>query len=210
MLSLTDLFVMLLLCGLVASWMGLTAARERAVAQASRLCGEHDIQLLDQSVALSALRLYRHDGHLGVEVRYGFEVSLDGRTRQRGQIWMRGRRVARLMMPEREVSAGFSRARLPRSRLWPAAAASNAPAHRRRQHRQRHPVPAQTERPLVRVTSPPADAAHRAWDGRRTAAARNHHRRRCHHHPRLPPRNFRRPGTSCPDRFPARTAPAQP
>ena len=67
MLSLTDLFVMLLLCGLVASWMGLTAARERAVAQASRLCSEHDIQLLDQSVALSALRLYRHDGHLGFE-----------------------------------------------------------------------------------------------------------------------------------------------
>ena len=95
---------MLLLCGLVASWMGLTAARERAVAQASRLCSENDVQLLDQSVALSALRLYRHDGHLGVEVRYGFEVSLDGRTRQRGEIWMRGRRVARLMMPERDVS----------------------------------------------------------------------------------------------------------
>ena len=105
MLSLTDLFVLLLLCGLVASWMGLTAARERAVAQASRLCGEHEVQLLDQSVALSALRLYRHDGHLGVEVRYGFEVSLDGRTRQRGQIWMRGRRVARLVMPEREAAA---------------------------------------------------------------------------------------------------------
>ena len=105
MLSLTDLFVLLLLCGLVASWMGLTAARERAVAQASRLCSEHDIQLLDQSVALSGLRLYRHDGHLGVEVRYGFEVSLDGRTRQGGQIWMRGRRVARLVMPERETAA---------------------------------------------------------------------------------------------------------
>jgi uncharacterized protein DUF3301 len=105
MLSITDLFVMLLLCGLVASWMGLTAARERAVAQASRLCGEHDVQLLDQSVALSALRLYRHDGHLGVEVRYGFEVSLDGRTRQRGQIWMRGRRVSKLVIPERETPA---------------------------------------------------------------------------------------------------------
>lgn len=96
---------MLALCGLVASWIGLTAARERAVAQASRLCSERDVQLLDQSVALSALRLYRHDGQLGVEVRYGFEVSLDGRTRQRGQIWMRGRRVARLVIPERDVSA---------------------------------------------------------------------------------------------------------
>jgi Protein of unknown function (DUF3301) len=100
MLSLTDLFMLLALGGIVASWFVLTAARERAIYEAQRLCRESNIQLLDESVALKGLRLHRDEGHLGFERRYGFELSTDGKSRQMGQLWMRGRRVVNVILPD--------------------------------------------------------------------------------------------------------------
>jgi hypothetical protein len=100
MLSLTDLFMLLTLGAVIASWFGLTAARERAIAQAQRLCRESNIQLLDESVALKGLRLHRDEGHLGMERRYGFELSSDGKSRQMGQLWMRGSRVVNVILPD--------------------------------------------------------------------------------------------------------------
>jgi hypothetical protein len=100
MLSITDLFLLLVFCGAVAAWMGLTAARDRAILEAQRLCNESNVQLLDQSVSLRALRLHRDEGHIGVERRYGFDLSTDGQSRQSGQIWLRGNRVVHVILPD--------------------------------------------------------------------------------------------------------------
>ena len=89
---------LLFLCMLAVAglWLGAMRSRERALAAARRICAAHGVQLLDETVGLSGLRLRRHHGMLELMLRYGFEVSLDGCDRRPGHLWMAGGRVARV------------------------------------------------------------------------------------------------------------------
>lgn len=87
----TETWLPLLLIGsAIALWMNAMRARERAVVIVRRLCERANVQLLDQSVALSGFRFTRIDGRLALCRRYGFEVSVDGNDRHRGHVDIKG------------------------------------------------------------------------------------------------------------------------
>ncbi|HEX5305449.1 MAG TPA: DUF3301 domain-containing protein [Dyella sp.] len=97
--NLHDLFLLLVLGGIVTAWMQLSRARELAVAAARHHCELHGLQLLDETVGLRAIRWRRLDGQRRVERGYGFDVSVDGDDRQQGRVWMIGPRVSGLTLP---------------------------------------------------------------------------------------------------------------
>ncbi len=104
--NLHDLLLLLALGGIVTVWMKLSRARERAVAAARRHCERHGLQLLDETVALRAIRRRRLDGHRRLERGYGFDVSTDGDDREPGRVWMIGSRVSGLSLPTTQWRAG--------------------------------------------------------------------------------------------------------
>lgn len=99
MASFSDLFWLLVLAGGIASWYRLTRAREIAARAAAGLCKRYGLQLLDQSVGLRAMRLQGVDGVRRLERCYGFEVSLDGQSRQSARLWMAGHDIASYSLP---------------------------------------------------------------------------------------------------------------
>jgi hypothetical protein len=100
MSNLSDLLLLLSLGAAVGLWLKLSAARERAVREARRLCLQHGLQLLDETVGLRALRLRRGShGSRGIERCYAFEVSLEGDDRKPAHLWMLGTAVSALSVP---------------------------------------------------------------------------------------------------------------
>ncbi|GAA0240216.1 hypothetical protein GCM10009126_02310 [Rhodanobacter caeni] len=115
MSNLSDLLLLLSLGAAVGLWLKLSAARERAVREARRLCLQHGLQLLDETVGLRALRLHRGShGRRGIERCYAFEVSLEGDDRKPAHLWMLGTTISALSLPAPD---------LPESPVAPARAA---------------------------------------------------------------------------------------
>lgn len=80
-------------------WLDGMRAREAAIRTARRACERNDVQLLDETVALSRLRLARvADGGLGWQRRYRFEFTLQGETRRAGEVELLGRQVTLLQL----------------------------------------------------------------------------------------------------------------
>lgn len=90
----------------VAAWFDALSARELAGAHCRNLCRDAGLQLLDQSVALQRWRLARIHGRLGVQRRYGFEVSFDGTDRHAGTISFAGRVRTTYTLPLRGTATG--------------------------------------------------------------------------------------------------------
>jgi hypothetical protein len=104
MSNLSDLLLLLSLGAAVGLWLKLSAARERAVREARRLCLQHGLQLLDETVGLRALRLHRgHHGRRGIERCYAFEISLEGDDRRPAHLWMLGTTISALSLPTPEL-----------------------------------------------------------------------------------------------------------
>jgi hypothetical protein len=78
---------------LVGTWLSAMRNRERALSAARRVCSAQSIQLLDETVGLSGLRMRRQDGLLRLMLRYGFEVSSNGQDRIPGHLWMADGRI---------------------------------------------------------------------------------------------------------------------
>jgi hypothetical protein len=97
--SVSDLFWLLGLAAVIASWYRLTRAREVAVRAATALCRRHGLQLLDQSVGLRAIRLQGVDGVRRLERCYAFEVSADSQSREPAKLWMAGDEVVSYALP---------------------------------------------------------------------------------------------------------------
>ena len=71
-------------------WDGL-GAKEVAHKQSKQLCQQHDVLLLDDTVALRRMRLSRHrTGKIGLYRRFVFEFTSDGNERYYGHIDMLG------------------------------------------------------------------------------------------------------------------------
>ncbi|MEV8520087.1 DUF3301 domain-containing protein [Dyella marensis] len=98
-----DLFLLLLLASIVVAWLKLSRLRELAAAEARRQCERHGLQLLDETVGLSSLRLRRLDGMRVIERGYSFEVSIDGNDREPGRLWLAHGRVTGLSLPTIEA-----------------------------------------------------------------------------------------------------------
>jgi hypothetical protein len=80
-------------------WMAALAARELAVRYGRELCRDAGVQLLDQSVSMTRLRIERIDGVPTLIRRYGFDISLDGSDRHRGHLDLRGHRLGAWSLP---------------------------------------------------------------------------------------------------------------
>lgn len=71
-------------------WRGL-GLRDRAMGLVRQHCQQADVQLLDESIALTRLRLARSkDGRVAVIRRYGFEFTVTGERRYTGHIELQG------------------------------------------------------------------------------------------------------------------------
>jgi len=110
------LIALLLVAAAVWAWMDALRVRESAVAHGRRLCEEAGVQLLDQSVAVSRVRLVRRDGLPALSRRYAFEVSINGSDRCRGHLDLEGNRLAAWSLPLPDGPAPPSRS-VPHLRL---------------------------------------------------------------------------------------------
>lgn len=80
-------------------WMGALAAREIAIRFGRELCRNAGVQLLDQTVSMTRLRIERVNGVPTLIRRYGFEISLDGSDRHRGHLDLRGHQLGAWSLP---------------------------------------------------------------------------------------------------------------
>ncbi|MFN2309230.1 MAG: DUF3301 domain-containing protein [Gammaproteobacteria bacterium] len=88
------LLLLIAIGALLWFWQQSLRAREIAARTAQDLCRRQDLQLLDGTVALNALRLRRSpQGHVTLHRTYQFDYSHDGEQRLRGFVLMLGLRV---------------------------------------------------------------------------------------------------------------------
>lgn len=85
-----------------AFWSAARAAAERAEEVGRNACNAANVQLLDQTVHASGIRLRRgSDGRLGFERTFRFEYSEDGHDRHVGRLVLRGGRLVAFSGPMR-------------------------------------------------------------------------------------------------------------
>ncbi|MEW6687703.1 MAG: DUF3301 domain-containing protein [Pseudomonadota bacterium] len=78
----------------IAFWIDSLRARERALAAGRAACERYGLQLLDETVAVSALRLARNaEGRLRLRRVYAFEFSDTGNNRRQGSVAVLGAEV---------------------------------------------------------------------------------------------------------------------
>lgn len=97
-----------LLCCIVLgwTWFHVLRLRERAVAHARRLCEDHKLQLLDDSVSLHRLYPRWRRGSLEVLREYRFYTSRGGNDREAASITLLRGHIVRTSMPSREPFPG--------------------------------------------------------------------------------------------------------
>ena len=75
----------------VAFWWYSTTSRETAVRFAREACRRCSVQLLDETVSLSKIRLQRSErGHMSIARWYTFEFSTSGQDRRSGTLGLLG------------------------------------------------------------------------------------------------------------------------
>jgi hypothetical protein len=80
-------------------WLDSLRAREHAIAAGRAACARYGVQLLDETVAFTRLRLARDDnGRLCLRRTYVFEFSETGDNRRQGAIVMLGARLEDLRL----------------------------------------------------------------------------------------------------------------
>jgi hypothetical protein len=84
----------LFLAGLAWLWLDSLKVREAAVRAAKEVCVAEGLLFLDDTVAISALKLARDDGgRLRIQRAYEFEYSDTGNNRLKGSVVMLGHQL---------------------------------------------------------------------------------------------------------------------
>lgn len=114
MLTLGNLFILMLL-GAGAAWLWHAhGLNERALAAVRQYCAKADVELLDDNVALRRLALLPDArGRRRLARIYGFEFTVTGEQRHDGRIVMFGRHVARIELAPHPVPEPHAPAPLP-------------------------------------------------------------------------------------------------
>ena len=95
----------LLLAALVWLWLDSLKARESAVKAARAACVSEELMLLDDTVAISGLKLARDgDGRVKLQRVYDFEYSDSGNNRLKGSLVLLGHRLTILNIGSRMTS----------------------------------------------------------------------------------------------------------
>lgn len=84
-----EFFIILLLLITATFWFDSSRALEWARHHAKQICQRHHVQLLDETVMLSKVRL-RHQGHWYFERYYRFEFTQTGQQREQGGLMLQG------------------------------------------------------------------------------------------------------------------------
>ena len=86
-----DLLIIILLLSALAFWWYSARSRETASRYARDACRRCGVQLLDETVSVSKLRLQRTDrGHMSIARWYTFEFSTSGHDRRAGTVSLLG------------------------------------------------------------------------------------------------------------------------
>jgi hypothetical protein len=86
-------------------WMDSLKTREIGITAARAACAAEHLQLLDDTVAVAAIRFARNaEGRLTFRRTYGFEYSDTGNNRRRGYVTLVGREVVMLYTGPRLVA----------------------------------------------------------------------------------------------------------
>jgi len=94
-----EVFALALVLAAAALWIDSLRAREHAVAAGRAACARYGVQLLDETVSFTRLRLARdEDGRLRLRRTYVFEFSETGDNRRQGAIVMLGARLEDLRL----------------------------------------------------------------------------------------------------------------
>jgi hypothetical protein len=104
-----SLMAILVIAGIVWFWAHSLWIRERVLRHCARTCKQMNVQLLDQTVALSRLALDRDpQGWLSLRRWYVFEFSTDGGDRCKGCVGLLGSRIecVRMEYPEGLIIMG--------------------------------------------------------------------------------------------------------
>ena len=98
----TLLILMILAAMSFAFWSASRAAAERAIHLGGEACRAAGVQLIDQTVHATGLRVIRReDGWLGFERSFRFEYSEDGMDRHIARMVLRGHRLVSFSGPVR-------------------------------------------------------------------------------------------------------------
>lgn len=81
-----ELFIFLLVTGSVVAWWQLMQGRQKARRAAGQVCGNHELQLLDDTVSLSSITWNRDHLNSRIQVNYGFEFAINGAKRRGGVV----------------------------------------------------------------------------------------------------------------------------
>ncbi|GAA4783220.1 DUF3301 domain-containing protein [Lysobacter hankyongensis] len=101
----TLLILMILGAMVFAFWSASRAAAERAVRLGGEACQAAGVQLIDQTVHATGLRLRRgEDGRLGFERSFRFEYSEDGTDRHIARLVLHGERLVSFSGPVASAS----------------------------------------------------------------------------------------------------------
>ncbi|MEO0437492.1 MAG: DUF3301 domain-containing protein [Pseudomonadota bacterium] len=101
MIELVDIAILGGILTILAYAFTATRVRELAVLAARRSTKTADVQLLDQTVALSRVSMSRdRNGSWRIWRQYRFEYSRDGVTREDGQIIMLGRELQAVIVAD--------------------------------------------------------------------------------------------------------------
>jgi len=103
--ELQDVFLLMVVAVALLLWWETLAVKELALQAVRKQCQQHELQLLDQSIALRKFWLRRNNqGRVVVQRVYQFEFSYTGEERNRGQIEMLGRQVGKVNLDAYPVS----------------------------------------------------------------------------------------------------------
>ena len=93
-MQLVDITPLLFIAFLVWLWFDSTRSHELAVQLTSRLCLKHDVQLLDETVALRRLGVSWPSEGLRLKRTYSFDYTIEGTERRTGSLVLLGSRLA--------------------------------------------------------------------------------------------------------------------
>jgi len=89
-----------ILGGVLWFWYDTVKTHQIARRICKRACRNLNVQLLDDTIALTKLRLSRaENGQLNLQRTYEFEFSADFETRQRGMIQLQGHQLSIIEFP---------------------------------------------------------------------------------------------------------------
>ena len=81
-----ELLIFLLVTGSVVAWWQLMQGRQVARRAAGEVCGNHGLQLLDDTVSLSSVTWNRKKSNSRILIIYGFEFAINGAKRRSGVV----------------------------------------------------------------------------------------------------------------------------